>query len=298
MDIFTRAWASFANSVKWFASNLGQALKGAVHSDLAMTRVIFSVMLGGQKGIKALTTWASSELSRLEWMIIHPWIEKLQRLIKHDFRILWARDWRLHQRAAAYARQQDKALHQLIEREAASGYRAQYQGRLVAITGILAHLITRVPFLRNVLNKIIGGVIDLIGVEDPVARWVITVLMTRVVGRLGVDKAAGEFAQSLLTPILGQPKPRDIHDVINDMSARLNAMESQWARFFADGGSQVEQAGKEWQAVTGPLTDVALLAFFGAAVADPGVWAKDVQATIGRPVEAVLMGAADLIKRA
>lgn len=255
-------------------------------------------MLGGQKGIHTLTAWIGSELSRLEFSILKPWIERLKRLIRHDFWVLWHRDWRLHQRAAAYARQQDKALHQLIEREAASGYRAQYQGRLVAITGILGHLISRVPFLRDIIGKIIGGVIDLAGVEDPVARWVLTVLMTRVVGRLGVDKAAGQFAQDLLTPILGQPKPRDIHDVINDISQRMNAMERQWARFFADGGSQVEQAGKEWQAVTGPLADVALLAFFGAAVNDPARWAKDVQGTIGRPLEAVLGATADLIKKA
>jgi len=134
----------------------------------------------------------------------------------------------------------------------------------------------------------------LLSVDDPIARITIGFLIKEVIDRLGIDKALGALIHNLLAPLLGQPVPHDLHDVIADLSARMIADETQWAQFFDDGGSQVEQAGKDWRNITGPVSSVAIVAFTAAAVADPSVWAKDIADTVGRVVNDVALNAVNL----
>ena len=196
--------------------------------------------------------------------------------------------------AEAQAKREIKALHHLIEREAASGYKIDQQHRLSLIVRILDFAVVRQPELRGIVRVISTGVLDLLSVDDPIARLTIGFLIKHVIDRLGIDKALGSLLHDLIAPLLGQPIPRDLHDVIADLSARMIADETQWAQFFQDGGSQVEQAGIDWRNITGPVGSAAIVAFTVAAVAAPDVWAKDLADTVGRAVNDVAVNAVKL----
>lgn len=227
--------------------------------------------------------------------VIQPQINQLRALIHRNFVILWAHDMLLYKRALAYAHAQDVALHQLIEREAASGYRLGYSQRIDTLTKLLDYTATRNPLVRDLVNSLGTGVIDLIGVDDPIARYILAKLASQLTGKLGVDHLAGEAVQGLLGPLLGQPRPNDLHDVVADITARLGSLESWQAQFFADGGSEVEQAGELWQTITSPLVSVAMIAFFTGAVIDPTGWANDIQSSAGTPVADAISSVARLI---
>jgi hypothetical protein len=201
-------------------------------------------------------------------------------------------------RAEAQARQGDRALHHLIEREAVAGYASGGQGRSDAVTGLLAFLGDHNPALSHLISSAIGDIIDLAAIDDPIARLVLGKLLTLIADRLGVEKIAGKWAADMLAPIVGRPRPRGLTDVITDITSRVTATETQWAQFYGNGGSEVEQAGKEWAELTGPLVSVGMLAFFGLAVADPDRWAADLSGTVGALVNDTIDGAARLIREA
>ena len=196
--------------------------------------------------------------------------------------------------AEAQAKREIKAMHHLIEREASSGYKIDQQHRLSMIVRLLDFAVVRQPEIRAIVGDIATAVLDLLSVDDPLIRLTVGFLIKEVIDRLGIDKALGKLIDDLLKPLLGQPVPHDLHDVIADMSARLIAGETQWAQFFTDGGSQVEQAGKDWRNITSPLTSVAIVAFTATAVADPSAWARDINATVGRAVNDVAINAVKL----
>lgn len=194
------------------------------------------------------------------------------------------------------ARQEIRHLHHTIEREAASGYALERQARTSLIIRLLEILGARNPVVQGLVSDITTALIDLLSVDDPIARITISFLIRHVIDKLGIEKPLGNLIDELLAPILGDAKPRDLHDVIADISQRLGVMESEWAQFYADGGSQVEQAGNEWQAITGAVVSVALTAWVGQAVIDPAAWAGDIQAIIGRPANDLVSAAAALFR--
>ncbi len=98
---------------------------------------------------------------------------------------------------------------------------------------------------------------------------------------LGIDKAVGTLIDALLTGITGAPPPRNLHDVIADISIRLSQVEGQWAQFFTDGGSQVEQAGNDWKDITSVIGNTAIVAFAVQATVDPDGWAAEIADTLG-----------------
>ena len=189
------------------------------------------------------------------------------------------------------ARAEVKALHGVIEREAASGYSADNHERASLIIRLLDFAVARNPELRAITGDIASGILDLLTVDDPVLRITLGFLIQHVIDKLGVDKALGVLIGDLAAPILGRPLPRDLHNVIADISARLDTSEQQWAQFMQDGGSQVEQAGKDWRNITSIAGNLAILAFTVQAVADPAGWAGEIQGTIG-------VAAADIADRA
>lgn len=172
-------------------------------------------------------------------------------------------------KADAYTRAHITAMHQLIEREAASGYATGYNARVTLLQKILDAAAGRDPLVKAVTGRLVSIILDLAGAEDPVLRWVAGHLLAKVAADLGVDKAIGDLAAELAGPLLGQPHPKSLHDVVADITARLNTLESQWAQFMDDGGPQILQAGSEWKSITSVLADVGLLGFAAAAVTDP-----------------------------
>lgn len=261
-------------------------------------------------------------LTFLVWHVVRGWIESLRRhttaQVHHTraylIRLLyvvsnqvlavalgWVRRERRQRiwdvnRSRAQAKAEVRAMHQLIEREAASGYLVGQDGRLSLINHLLDFAVAREPLLRDVVGKISGILLDLLSVDDPVIRLLAGFLINHVIDRLGIDKLVGTAAKDMLEPLLGQPKPHDLHDVVIDMSKRMLNSEAQWTQFYTNGGSEVEQAGEFWRDITGPLGTAAIVAFTVQAITDPDAWGRELSGTIGKVANDVLDEAARVFK--
>lgn len=223
--------------------------------------------------IAALQAWAFRQLRALR----HWTRWQLQTLRDWAARMMAAEQQaraRGDQQAEAYTRRLVTALHQALEREAASGYRMSHTERLSLLTRVLDLAAGRNPAVRAVTSRITGLILDLAAVDNPAGRLLAGFLIRRLISRLGPDKAIGNLAAALGGPLLGGGQPRDLHAVIADLSARLDAAEQQWATFMADGGPQVLQAGEGWRDITSLVTDAGLLGFAVAGVTEPGVTAR------------------------
>lgn len=198
-------------------------------------------------------------------------------------------------RAEADTRKRVKWLHQAIEREAASAYRQGFTGRQGVITDLADFIAVYNPETRALVKTLVTGVLDLASVDNPVARIVLGFVIRHIIDKIGIDHVVGQLIQSLLKPLIGQPRPRDLPGVIADISARLGALEQQWADFMKHGGPEILQAGDEWQNMRSAIIDVALLGFFGLAVAEPTAWARDVSGIFSTVVDDTLIAAAKFI---
>ena len=188
-------------------------------------------------------------------------------------------DNRLH----AYARSQALWALQTVQREAASAYRGSYHDRRSAASKVLSAIVARNPLVRGLVSRVVTVLLDVASVENPLVRLAAGFILTKVVSGLGVDKALGDLASVLLRPLLAGGPPADLHGVIADLAARVQAVEAQWVTFMADGGPQVEQAGQQWRNTTTLSVDAALLAFAVAGVVNPAATARELSSVI-RPV--------------
>jgi hypothetical protein len=182
------------------------------------------------------------------------------------------------------ARKWDTALHQAIEREAVSGYKLGQNQQLDAINRVLDLVANLNPVTRVLVSDLAKGILDVLAVDDPVLRIALGFVVKHVIDRLGLDKPLGRLLGDMLGPILATGHPRSIHDVVADICARLATGENAWAQFMANGGSEVEQAGSEWQKITDYGTDALMLAIFGTMVTDPGGFANDVTGALSAVV--------------
>lgn len=239
---------------------------------------------------KPIMSWARRQVARL-WAALDADRRMLFKLIFHVNGVTRAWVLRLIRRERVARRRGDDREHayalarakwaiQTVDREAAGGYRTGYDAQVSVATRVLQDIITRNPALRDVVGKVITGVLDLAAVEDPLARLIAGFILRHVVASLGVDKALGNLAQSLLGPLLDQPHPKTLHDVIMAMSGRIGTLEQEWATFMGDGGPQVEQAGRGWRDLTSLPLDAALLAFAVAATTEPAMTARELSAVI------------------
>jgi hypothetical protein len=191
-----------------------------------------------------------------------------------------------------------KWLHQQIEREAASAYRGQRKQQTDVIVKLLDLVANLNPIIRPLVSDLIQGILDLLAVDNPVARIALGFLLRQVIDRLGLDKPIGTLLHDLLASVLGQGKPTDLHGVIADICSRLAAGEQQWLQFYQDGGSEVEQAGEQWQTITKWTTDAALLALFGVMAAEPAAFARDVTGALAVTVNDTIKAYHALIRGA
>lgn len=233
-----------------------------------------------------------SYLIRLIYVVARTVMQFALRLVRREHHDMT----RAVKHAEALARHEVRRLHHRIEHEAASGYSIDNRGRTGLAVKLLEFLGAHNPEVQAVVGDIATGLIDLLSIDDPLLRISIGFLIKHVIDRLGIEKPLGHLIEDLIAPILGNPKPRDLHDVIADISARLGALEGQWATFFEDGGSEVEQAGREWQGITSLAASLGIVAFTAQAVADPVGWAAEVQAVVGRPANDLVTAAARLFR--
>lgn len=256
----------------------------------------------------ALKRWTQGQIAALEHQVVeaqaftihlvHVAVDALFRQLtgmleaEADSRI------RGDKREHRYTAQQIRALHSAIEHEAASAYRAGFSGRLGVASRLADYLINHNGLVSAITRDLISGILDLASVDDPIARLAVGFLLKHVIQRLGVDKLAGSALSELLAPLLGNPRPRNLPEVIRDVSGRLGALEGQQAQFWAHGGSDVEQAGQQWAAITHPLIDAALLAWLGEAVIDPERWARQLSGAVNGPMNAAATEMHKLIKDA
>jgi len=317
-SIFGGIW-HWVNGV---ASGIGHFLNGAVAAlGKAILNHLQNIVDTFQEEIDAtrrIIFW----WERIVWHMIQGWIARqlamirglISREVKYLIRLIYittrtvlalalaavARESRERKHAVgaaeARARREIRALHGVIEREAVSGYIPDRHDRASLIIRLLDYAVLRNPEVKRLVGKIATGLIDLLEIDDPLLRILLTFLIKHVIDRLGVDKGVGVLVQDLMAPLLGKPKPTGIHDVVTDLSERMAAMEKQWAQFFEDGGSNVEQAGKEWRNITSVAGTAAIAAFVVDAVVAPDQWAKAMNAIIGQPANHVAAEAARLFK--
>lgn len=202
------------------------------------------------------------------------------------------------QAARAYALALTVALHQTIEREAASGYTEGWGRRLGLVGKIADEIATKNPVVKGAVGLLVKTALDLASVDDPLLRFALATLLTHVVNALGVDRVAGDLLTAILDPIIGRGKPANLHDVEHDVDERLYQLEAQWAEFMAHGGPEVEQAGDDWKDLTSLAVDAALLGFLGLAIADPRAAYRAISDTIVPVVDGTAAGVLNLLKRA
>lgn len=246
--------------------------------------------------IAVLYAWAVREFQfviALIWALIRA--ERAQR-IRADIAERNARIKAIRAEAAARIKG-DQTVLATVQRQAANGYNSSLHARLGLLGKVLDEIAHRNPAVRTIVSDLIKAAFDLETVDDPVLRWVLAKLITEVIDKLGVDRLIGEFASSLLGPLLGDPRARGLQDVTRDIGQRLDLLEQQWATFMHDGGPEVEQAGEQWKAITDPLIDVALLSILGVGIADPAAFATGVADTIGVTGNAALIGIIDLLRK-
>lgn len=199
--------------------------------------------------------------------------------------------------ARKYALDLVTALHQQIEREAASGYNSTLGGRLGVIRKILDDLGVRNPLVKALTARLTGLVIDLAGVENPLLRFLISLVLSRVINALGIEKVIGALLARLVGSVADGPQAHGLADVTRDIGQRLNNLEDQWADFMHDGGPEVEQAGREWKQLGTLGFDAGLLAFVALAVADPQAWARGIADTIGTVGNDAIIGIEHTIRK-
>lgn len=304
----SRALGSAWHWLNGIASGVSHLIGGPIASALKVIYAAIKDLTDGYHDIidtiRRLEAWWENRLLRYVLDPIRKQIGRLGARITRDFRYLIAliyittatvyanavrlihAETRARQRAISVAESQARLeirrVHQMIEREAASGYRLTHDARVTLITRLLDYAGARNPLIRSLVKRVATGVFDLASVDDPFARLLLNFLIKEVINRLGIDKAAGTLVHDLLAPILGQPKPRNIHDVVADMSARLVTLEKFAATFMEDGGSQVEQAGKDWRDITSIAGSAAIVAFVAQGVVAPDLWATELSGTVGR----------------
>lgn len=183
--------------------------------------------------------------------------------------------------ARKYALDLTNALHQTIEKEAAAGYRRGKGDRSGPLSAIIADLHLR-GLISDAVNKVLVDAVKvLVTVESPGLEAVVTRVLAAVIKRTGIASDLGNYLYGLIIPGQGGPDPKDLPSVLSDVSHRLGAIEDWITGFMLSGGPEVEEAGKQWKAISSLAVDGALLAFFGQAVVAPDAWAREVADTVG-----------------
>lgn len=198
--------------------------------------------------------------------------------------------------ARAQAQALTKALHQAIENEAATGYRAGRGDRSAPLKALAQDLHVR-GLIDAVVTKLLVEAADvLVNTADPALAAVVDRVIGEVIKKSGVGKDLGDYLYGLIVPGAGGPDPKDLPGVAADVSSRLSKIEDWISAFMLDGGPEVEDAGRQWKTAGSIAVDVALVAFVAQAIAAPDAWAREVADSVGVVANGALSGIVDLIE--
>lgn len=199
--------------------------------------------------------------------------------------------------ARAQAQALTNALHQAIEREASTGYRAGRGDRSSPLKALAEDLHVR-GLIDAVVTKLLIEAADvLVRTADPALAAVVERVIGEVIKKSGVGKDLGDYLYGLIVPGAGGPDPNDLPGVMADVSHRLSGVEDWISSFMLAGGPEVQDAGRQWKTVASLGVDAAFLAFVVQAVAAPDAWAREVADTVGVVGNAALGGIVDLIEK-
>lgn len=294
VNAFHTVLGAIETEVDWWQKAIGTYFKLYYWIQIHVLKYLYNLIIGYYRRGLAQLRQQIARVIRLIYITTQYVLVIALRAVKAE---RMARE-RAVKQAIAIAARDDRMLHQTIEREAASAYQVQRDDRVNVIVRVLEYAITRNPELRVIIKDAITALLDLLAIDNPIARLALGFVVNDLIDKLGVDKLVGQVASDLLRPLLGAPKPRNLHAVVLDMGARLVAAESFAATFTEDGGAQVEQAGRLWRDITQPAIAASIVGFIALGVVEPDAWANTLSNTIGRLGNDLISGTADLIKGA
>ncbi|MGH9618330.1 MAG: hypothetical protein ACRD45_01285 [Bryobacteraceae bacterium] len=197
--------------------------------------------------------------------------------------------------ALATAKAYTDATISKLNKTVSSAYDATRADQATGITKILDVIATNSPEIKAVVGDLAKAVIGLIEIDDPVLRIAATFALKQVIDHLGVDTAIGKFTNDLVSGFIGHAAPQTIAAVETDEGNRLNALETQWQQFFANGGQDVEQLGDNLETMRSPVFLAVFLGLLGAEIVEPVATARVVADVIGEPLNALGVEFADLL---
>lgn len=136
---------------------------------------------------------------------------------------LWSLEaavWRLQH---VYIPQVVTYIFQTVNMEAATGYQSTAQDRKSTIEKAATDILSDLPIIKSIVGRIVGLALDLIEIDQPELRILLGFVLKELINHLGVEQAAGAALQSLISPLLGAPPPRNLHDTIARLGQDNNA---------------------------------------------------------------------------
>ena len=163
-----------------------------------------------------------------------------------------------------------QSIPDLVDQRAAAGYDPTLRDRGTLVQKLLDTAVAHDPFVASLVSKLVTLIVDLAGVEDPVARIAAQLLLKQVIDRFGLNTALHQMLGDLLGSIIGGGQPKTLQAVTADIGNRLDSLESSVAALspLAPEADQLHELGTV-------AFDVAMLGYLTAAVADPVATAND-----------------------
>jgi hypothetical protein len=303
-QLFSNLFANVARALHWNHVSLTAILLTALGDLLDAVRRIKAWIWGHQ--VNPVRIQANARINSLrKWTAHNFWL-----LRQYDIRLFFAslayayrlirHEQAVRIKAVAAARKYTvtlvKASLKTVDMEAADGYNSGIKARKTLITTIADELVARSPLVKGIVTDLITALEDFLAVDNPVLRLALSFALSKVIDNAGVDKVTGALLQTLIGDLTGEGKASTLEDVTKDVSVRLTGLEQKWADYAADGGSELQEAGEDWQKLASLPVDIAIVAFLADMVADPAQWARDINDTAGAVINGGVAAVTALIK--
>lgn len=175
------------------------------------------------------TTSLGEPIVQVIKVTVTSYITQLMAGIKQAMWSLEAAVWRLQH---VYIPQVITYIFQTVNMEAATGYQSTVQDRKSTIEKAASDILSDLPIIKSIVGRIVGLALDLLEIDQPELRILLGFILKELINHLGVEQAAGAALQSLISPLLGAPPPRNLHDTV----ARLGQDNNANANWIADYG--------------------------------------------------------------
>lgn len=298
-QLVTQPLKRFVKAVEAHASILEWLLPVQIHGLLALATWVYNDVKRGiermiMTQIDALRAWAYAQFKDVYYILALA-ITVLRSQLTMRIRAETMARVRAVAHAEAQAKQEIRALHQAIEREAARAYHSGDSGHLSAVSILGDAISAAEPTVKHLVGRIVQYAIDLAEIDNPLIRFVAGKLLSYLIDKLGIDKIAGEMLSSLVLPVGHLGAPNGLSEVVTAVCGRLAGLEQWNATFMADGGPEIIHAGEQWRNVDSPVTSIALLGLFTAMVVTPNQWAVAISDTLGVVVSDTITAVAEMI---